>query len=133
MPTFNGTDLLIFVNGFAVAHSTSCSLEINNNQVSSTDKDSNRWDEFLNGQRNWTISVDGLMDYSTSINVNELFDDLIAADASATIRFSTASTGAAYWEGTANLGGLTLTGNLDEAASYSGSLQGTGELTRADS
>lgn len=130
---FNGTDLILYFGGIAVAHSNTCVLEITQNQVPSTDKDSNRWDQFINGQRGFNISVDGLINYSTSINAPELFDDYIATDASATARFSTAASGDLYWEGSVNVGGLTLTGNLDETASYAGTLQGTGQLTRADS
>lgn len=133
MAKFNGTDLLVFVDGNAVAHSNTCTITINQNQVDATDKDSSRWDEFINGQRNWTVDVDGLVDYSTSVNANELFDDAITANASVTLIFSTAVSGARYYSGSANVASLTETGDLDAPASFSVSFQGTGALTRADS
>lgn len=133
MAKFNGTDLLIFVDGNAVAHSTSCTLTINQNQVDSTDKDSSRWDEFINGQRSWTVDCDGLVDYSTSVNSNELFDGGITTNSTVTLIFSTAVSGARYYSGTANVSSLTETGELDSPASFSVSFQGTGALTRADS
>lgn len=127
MAKINATDILVFVNDVAVAHQTNGSLSIAQDLPDASSKDSGGWAEHINGQRSWSISVEGLVDYSASFGVEQLAN-LILNRTSATIRFGTGTTGDLRFEGTANLGDLSQDAGLETPLTFSGELTGTGAL-----
>ena len=130
MAKFNATNLIVKISGTPVAHSTSATLNINQSLADATSKDSAGWSENIRALRDWSIDVDGLTDYSASFGSDELAD-LIISRADAEIEFGTGTTGDTKYTGTVNLASLTQDAPLEDVASFSGSLTGTGALTKA--
>ena len=63
MPTtsvFNGTNLILTVEGATLGHTTSCSLSLSNDLPEATTKDSNGLQEVIAGVISGEISFDGL-------------------------------------------------------------------------
>lgn len=131
MAKYNGTDLVILKGGVQIAHTQDCSLSLEQDLPDASTKDSAGYAEHINGQRSWSISVSGLIDYSASEGIDELAD-MILNRSSATIRISTEVSGDTYFEGTCNLASLEpATGGTEDVANWSGELTGTGAITKA--
>tara|TARA_Y100000593_G_C4321560_1_gene344097 strand:+ start:2582 stop:2980 length:399 start_codon:yes stop_codon:yes gene_type:complete len=130
MAKFNATNLILKISGTPVAHSTSATLNINQDLPDATSKDSSGWSENIRGLRDWSIDVEGLTDYSASFGADELAD-LIISRADAEIEFGTGTASDTKYTGTVNLSSLTQDAPMEDVASFSGSLTGTGALTKA--
>ncbi|MAE81196.1 MAG: hypothetical protein CMB80_00565 [Flammeovirgaceae bacterium] len=130
MAKINATTLVVRVNGSICAHTTSATLNINQALADATTKDSSGWTENLSALRDWSIDVEGLTDYSASFGADELAD-LIINRATATVEFGTGTTGDTKFSGTCNLSSLSQDAPMEDVASFSGSLVGTGALTKA--
>jgi predicted secreted protein len=130
MAKFNATALVVKCNGSIVGHTTSATLNINQAIIDATTKDSAAWTEGLSGLRDWSIDVEGLTDYSASFGADELAD-LIINRATVTVEFGTGTTSDTKFSGTCNLASLTQDAPLEDVASFSGSLTGTGALAKA--
>ena len=57
MSKFNATDLIVTVDGNAIAHATSATLSIDMNTIDTSTKSSAGWAEAIGGQRYWSIDV----------------------------------------------------------------------------
>ena len=130
MAKFNGTDLLVYVGTTAIAHSTSATLNIEQDLPDATTKSSGGFADHINGLKNWSIDFDGLVDYAASYGVEELFDNLKNGN-NVTVKFSTATGGDSYWTGTASVSSLTMTAEMEAPVSFSGTFVGKGTLTKS--
>ncbi len=87
MAIFNGTDLILKVspsstNGtpdtpVKLMHSQNVSLSMNVDTIDISTKDSAGWRDLLGGQKSFSLSADGLMDFEAAAgdtDVAELFD-----------------------------------------------------------
>ena len=127
MPKINATDLLVYIGATPIAHSTSATINIDQDLPDATTKDSGGWADHINGLKSWSVDFDGLVDYSASYGAEELFDNLKNKN-NVTLRWSTGS--GSYWQGSASLASLSMTADMESPISYSGSFTGKGELTR---
>jgi len=129
MAKFNGQLVILNLNGTPIAHSLESSLSISQNLIDATTKDSGNWAEHIKGMRTASLSISGLMDYSSSFGVDE-FADMIVSAQSANFVFATSTSGDTKYTGTVDLSDLEQTTANDDVASWSGTLQVTGELTK---
>jgi len=125
----NGTDLLIYIGGTKIYHSTNHSLNLGMSPRDATTKDSAAWKALLGGLRNWSISGDALMAMDAAYGYSELQAVLIARTA-VTVKFSSEVAGDYYWSGSALLTVLDLEAGTEDNASMSYTLEGTGALTQ---
>ena len=135
----NGTELGVYIGGTLVAYSTSATLNINQSLRSTTNKESNGFEENMEGLRNWDVSVDALyawLDPAGSAisneTLSEIFTGYLATRASFTLTFGVTSsgTGDTKYTGTAWLTSASLTAPLEDTATFSVSFQGSGALTQ---
>ena len=124
----NGTALLLYVDGTAVAHSTSHTLSVSHATRDATTKDSSGWEDALNGLRSWEASGEGLVAFDAAYGYSDLFA-LITARSTVTIKLSTEVTGDKYYEGSALLTSLEESAGTEENISFSYTFKGTGALT----
>lgn len=129
MAKINGTDLLLYIGTTAIAHSTSCTLNIDADLPDATTKDSGGWADHINGLKSWSIDFEGLVDFSGSYGVEELFDNLKNGN-NLVAKFSTEDSGDSYWSGTVSVANLVISAEMEQPVSYSGSFTGKGTLTR---
>ena len=126
----NATEVVLSVTTAAgldaIAHSTSCSLSVNMDLRDSTTKSSDGWQENLGGLKSWEMSGDAFVDIAapTGADVEELFTTLVAGTA---VNVSFGLTGMLY-TGTALITSISIDAGVEENATYSISLTGTGEL-----
>ena len=60
---FNGTSLILKIEGTALGHTTSCSMTFNVDLPEATSKDSSGYQELITGVKSGEISFDGLVAY----------------------------------------------------------------------
>lgn len=127
---FNGTNLLIKVDGTVVGHTTSCTLSVSLDAADATTKDSNGWAESIAGLKSGEVSFDGLVDYSDSNNSEQLLDLLIART-KVVVVFGTAATGDSIYTADAYVTSLEQTAEMEAAVTYSGTLTITGPIVKS--
>ena len=127
---FNGTNLLLKLDGTIIGHSTSCSMSLSMDTPEATTKDSNGFSEYIAGVKGGEISFEGLVDYSDSLNGVELFDSLIARTV-LTCVFGTAESGDAIYTADGFLSSIEMSGEMESAVTYSGSITISGAITKS--
>ena len=141
MAILNATDVVISINNTAsTAHgsvvdkllfATSASLSVSRDLRDSTNKSSAGWSESLAGLQSWELSGDGFVEFanadSNTKNVKELFTKMTAPNPEVTVKFSDGTT---YYVGNAFMTSLSMDAGVEENATYSVSLTGTGVLTQ---
>ncbi len=127
---FNGTNLLLSVEGDVLGHTTSCSLSLSNDLPEATTKDSNGFQEVIAGVISGELSFDGLVDYSDTANAIELADYLLART-QITCVFGTAETGDAIYTAEGYLSSVEQSAEMESPVSYSGSITLTGAITKS--
>lgn len=118
----NGTNVILRKSGAVFAASTSCSLEVSADQVDITNKSSNRKKEYMYGFNGWTVSCDGLItlgDYS--------YFDMLTDQKNATSISVTFTVDNKVISGICNIESVSVDGPVEGVATYSVSLQGTGD------
>jgi TP901-1 family phage major tail protein len=137
MAIVNATDIVVKIKATAgnptdtLLHATSASLSISQDLRDSTTKSSGGFQENLAGLRSWEVSGDGFVDFTTTttntINTTELIGFMLEAQADAVVEVSF-GVGATTYDGLAFLTSLSMDAGVEENATYSVSLQGTGAL-----
>lgn len=77
MPIINGTDFLLYEGDDSIGHSANTSLKLDHDLVEVTTKNSQGWTELMGGMRSASMTVEGLVDYSDTINFENLCDRII--------------------------------------------------------
>jgi TP901-1 family phage major tail protein len=139
MAIFNGTDLVLkvqAVNGaadeFKLMHSTSCSLSLNADTIDISTKDSLGFRDLLGGQKSFSLSADGLMDFASTgstTDPDELFTNMMNRT-SVTFTFALDVQSGYKYTGSAFITSLEVSGGVEDAPTYSVSLEGTGAITQ---
>jgi len=145
----NATNVAIRVGGQGagntIGYATSASLSINIDLRDSTTKSSLGWQENLGGLKSWEISGDAFVDVdndtftgndpfidgsptdSTLKNIGSLWTTWLAGDA-VVVAFGNDTK---EWYGNAIITSISIDTGVEENATYSISLTGTGALTEA--
>tara|TARA_R100001440_G_scaffold23044_1_gene37532 strand:- start:535 stop:963 length:429 start_codon:yes stop_codon:yes gene_type:complete len=139
MAIFNGTDLVLkvqAVNGaadeFKLMHSTSCSLTMNADTIDVSTKDSQGFREIIGGQKSFSLSADGLMDFVSagdSTDPDELFTNMMNRT-SVTFTFALDVQAGYKYTGSGFITSLEVSGGVEDAPTYSVSIEGTGQITQ---
>mgnify|MGYP003132604578 FL=1 len=127
---FNGTNLILTVEGATVGHTTSCSLSLSMDTPEATTKDSNGFSEYIGGVKGGEISFEGLIAYDDTSNAIEMADFLLART-QLTCVFGTAETGDAIYTAEGFLSSVEMSAEMEAAVTYSGSITITGAITKS--
>ncbi len=134
----NGTKFGVYVAGTKVAYATSASISMNHNLRDTSTKDSGGWRDQLEGQRDWEVSVEGMLIFTnldgtaiTGAAFDDLYTTYIATRTQFELKFSTEVTGDYKWTGQAFLTSLSADTPNEDSSTWSGSFSGTGALTAA--
>jgi len=131
MGVFNGTAQIITFAGVQLAELTECSMTMEANLFEVTSKESAGYAEFLSGLRTITYSASGLTDYQAT---NKDMADLFAAyeaRAAVSIVWTNAVTGDKKVTQNAFITSITNDAPMEDKASYTLELTGTGAPTIA--
>lgn len=134
----DGTDLEIVASNdtpAVLAAATSTSLEASNtiNEVAARDGLGSSKNFIASGSLSWSVSVDGLLDISAATGSAVSLTDAASAQKYVHVEFDTdVSAGndqsTVKYVGQALIGSVTLSGGVDDIATYSATLQGYGDL-----
>ena len=127
---FNGTNLILSIEGATVGHTTSCSMSLSMDTPEATTKDSNGFSEYIGGVKGGEISFEGLIAYDDSSNAIEMADFLLART-QLTCVFGTAETGDAVYTAEGFLSSVEMSAEMEAAVTYSGSITITGAITKS--
>lgn len=133
----NGTKFGVYAGGTKIGYATSASLSINHNLRDTSTKDSGGWRDQLEGQRDFEVSVEGMVIFATSggaisdLTVDELYSSYIASRTEFELKFSTEETGDYKWTGNAFMTSLSMDTPNEDSSTFSASFSGTGALTQA--
>jgi predicted secreted protein len=127
---FNGTSLILKIEGTALGHTTSCSMTFNADLPEATSKDSSGYQELITGVKSGEISFDGLVAYDDTANAIELADYLIAGT-QLTCIFGTAATGDAVYTAEGFLSSIEMSAEMESPVTYSGSISTTGSIVKS--
>lgn len=127
---FNGTNLILSVEGTALGHTTSCTLTLSNDLPEATTKDSNGFQEVIAGLMSGEISFEGLVAYDDTANAIELADYLLART-QLTCVFGTTATGDEVYTAEGFLSSVEMSAEMESPVSYSGSITLTGSIAKS--
>ena len=134
----NGTKFGVYVAGTKIAYATSASISMNHNLRDTSTKDSSGWRDQLEAQRDWEVSLEGLLIFVdgsggaiSNLTMDELYSTYIATRTEFTLMFSTEVSGDVKWSGQAFLTSLSADTPNEDSSTWSGSFSGTGALTQA--
>lgn len=127
---FNGTNLILKIEGTTVGHTTSCSMSLSMDTPEATTKDSAGFSEYIAGVKGGEISFEGLVAYDDSSNAIEMADFLLART-QLTCVFGTAETGDEIYTAEGFLTSVEMSAEMEAAVTYSGSITLTGAITKS--
>ena len=130
MAKINARNVVIRFGGVQIQDLTNCTLDVKTDMFDTTTKNSNGFREILPGLTSYTMSGDGLVEWSTGANRG--LKDIAQAQIGktlATVSFTTAQTGDWQWSGSGYFTSHNVSGGNEEAFKFSFSLEGTGALT----
>lgn len=136
MAIVNATDVVIrLIAGSGspadlLLHATSASLSVSRDLRDSTTKSSLGFSESLAGLKSWEMSGDGFVDFTTTAsnqNAKQLLDQMLLDDPVVEVSFGLIGTTVEY-TGTAFITSMSIDAGVEENATYSLSLTGTGSI-----
>tara|TARA_Y100001963_G_scaffold24485_1_gene33043 strand:- start:7281 stop:7715 length:435 start_codon:yes stop_codon:yes gene_type:complete len=132
----NGTEIKIYIDNALVAYATSGSLNISMDTRESTGLLSQAWKNIVEGDRSWSVDLDGMYAWETDAggsiyNADWLFDTYLGSRREFTIVFGTKDneSGDVKYSGKGFLTSLSMSGSTEDSATFSASFEGNGELT----
>ena len=133
MAIYNGTAQLIKIGASgseeALAQLTSCTMSLNADLFDTTSKESGGWKSVMPGLRDVTYSAEGLADFTETgkYNLTELFTAYSATPASQLrVQFTN---GTNTFTQQAYISSLEINAPMEDVATYTIELTGTGSLT----
>ena len=141
MAIFNGSDLLLKISPsdgastLKLMHSQTCSLSINVDTIDISTKDSAGNRTLIAGQKSFSLSADGLLDFAGGAGdtePDEIFTQMITNRTAVTFNFGfdSPATGEYSYSGSGIVTSMEITGGTEDAPTYSVSIEGTGALTQ---
>jgi|TARA_Y100000310_G_scaffold169451_1_gene169493 predicted secreted protein len=127
MAITNATDIAIYIGGVKVACATSAEVNQEMSVRDATCKDSQGNSESLEGLKSWDMSGEGFVDPSATYGYDELVG-VMNARTQVSVRWTSATSGVSYQQGTAYVTSLGASAGVEESATFSFSLTGTGAL-----
>jgi predicted secreted protein len=120
----NGTNVILAKSGTVFAASTSCSLEVSSDQIDITNKSSGFRKQYAYGFKSFSISCEGLI----TLENYDYFDMLTDQENNTQISV-TLTLDSRVFSGTCNIESVSVDGPVEGVATYSVTLQGTGDYT----
>ncbi len=141
MAIVNATDIVVKINTTVdsapveqLLHATSASLNISQDMMEATSKTSQGYQDNLPGLRSWDISSDGFVDFvgaeANTINTTELITLMLETQANAEVEVSFGVANGDIYQGGAFITSVSIDSGVEENATYSISLQGSGSLSK---
>ncbi len=135
MAKFNASTQKLYIVESAtpklVAHLTNIGLSFSGETINLTSKDNNGFRDFIMGLKSFSLSLEGFVDFQTSTDQRNFDDFMTAARAgtSLTVLIKNSTVGDSTIQGTAFVTALELTSGTEEGATFTASLEVSGDIT----
>lgn len=126
----NATLIAVYVGGTKISHATEGSISLSMDTRDTTTKDSSGNRELLESTKSWSMSAGAMYADDATQGVNALMTSW-ENRSTVTVKFSTEVSGDDYWEGSAHVTSVEVSGGVEDNVTYSVSFEGTGALTFA--
>lgn len=130
MSAINGTTIILDIDGSPLAMMADSVLNVEQDLPASSNKDNSGWADHINGERSWSIDLDGEADFGNNANVETLLD-LILNRSNPSIEFATSTSGDVKVTGNVSLANMNVGSPNEDVAPVGGSLTGKGELSKS--
>ena len=139
MAILNGTEIKVYSTGTTnlVAFAQNCTLNVNHSPREITNKESGGYKEILEGLRDFSIDIDGAYAWTNAggsaltNGVDDVLEtNVLNARQAVTFIFGDTSSNDISYSGSGYITSVSITGGTEDSASYSLSIEGTGELTQ---
>ncbi len=131
MAKFNGTSMLVIVDGVTIGGTKSFTLDIKSSNIDVSSKDSAGWTNRIYGKRDWTVSFDGLCDPALTFNVEEIFDMIDTRDrVFLEMAVIDGTGGGLKFTGYAVCNSLSLVAGMEEGVTISGGFEADGDVNK---
>lgn len=129
----NGTDLGVYLGGNLIALATSCSISLSTDMRDTSNKDVAGWSQSLPGVKKWSVSCDGLVNYSaTNSFVTLTAAWLSGTKLTLTMKIASNPSGDYYWNGSAYINSLSQNAPFEGNVTFQVSFNGSGSLEFKD-
>lgn len=127
----NGTDLLVYNDGTAIGHATSCSINWNRNVRNTSSKQSGIWSNIKMGRfQPVTVSTEHLHAEDSTEGLSEQLANLTAGT-SVTLKYSTEVTGDKYYTGSFYVVSINRNDPDDDNSTFTIEFQSDGTVTES--
>lgn len=127
MAVKNGTDILLQVGGTIVNATTNHTFDMSVDMIDTTTKDSNGSKEYIAGEDDATITVEGKYDPVATYSYSTIFT-AIKAKAAVTLTFGLDQSGDKAYRMSGLMSNLSLNGPKNEAGTWTATYQKTGPV-----
>ena len=137
MAILNGTEIKVYSasTNNLVAFAQNCTLNVNHSPREITNKESAGFKEILEGLRDFSIDIDGAYAWTNAggIALTDGVDDVLEANVlnarqQVNFIFGDTSSNDISYGGKGYITSVSITGGTEDTATYSLSIEGTGEL-----
>lgn len=130
MAAINGDEILLIIGSATVTGQISGSLNLEQNMIDVTTKDSSKWETSIVGNRSWSIDVECVHDPSGTYSTEEVLAQIIGGNTAVTVKFGETGSGEEYWTGSAFIDTATIDAPHNDRVGLSFTLKGTGALAK---
>ncbi len=132
----NGSDWKLLVGGSTIADKivceTSASIDLTKDTIEVTCKDS-VWKKYIDGEKGWACPFEAIKDETAGSTQADIIDNIIGdtgGELDVCLVYAPAGVIVSGFTGKALVSGLNISGPKNDSAKISGTLQGTGALTK---
>lgn len=124
----NGTAMVLKIGGTTIAKLKSNSMNLNANAIDVSNKDSAGWKESIYGQRSGGFDFEGVFAEDGNWGFTQASNAVVQKTV-LTARWGSGTTGDRYYEASCILTACTETAPMEDAVTFSGTLEITGAPT----
>lgn len=123
-----GDNVRFYNNGTVLSLEMEVSISASLDTIETTNKDSDGWKTFEDGDKSWTASGSANLDFAATEGAQEVFADFIVGDAVSVDVGS--STDSVFYSGSALITSWSLDGPRNGLATFAFEVLGTGALNK---
>lgn len=131
MAILNGTNVTVTSGGTAIAHTTDCSISLNREYIDVSTKDSGGARAMLARQKSVSISINGLVDTGSTAGHAVLAAAQLAGSTLTIVFDLDDGANDETYSCSCVCTSCELSGGVEDAATFSATLESTGDITRA--
>jgi hypothetical protein len=126
-----GNNLLLYMDGSAIACTTDCTFDFSRTEFSVTCKDNDGAEQIRLGGTSGTFGVSGIWKFDAAYGIEDLMTAFLAAT-QLTARWSTDATGDFYLESEVYITNISGASPVNDAVTFDATFKITGSITQGD-